>query len=293
IGRGLVATYLLRPSTTVIAAVRDPTDPFARSLYDLPTYNPSTPTSPPPPSPTSTSHPPTTPPTRLILIKIDALSETDPAAAIALLRTEHAIQTLDVVISNSGIAKYVGEVRGTPPAELRDHFDVNCVGHLVLFQAVWGMLGGTGGAGGEVNGEGVNGEGVKERRVEGSEGKFVILSSSVGSIGAMEKEPVAMVSYGCSKAATNFLARKIHFENEGLICFTIHPGWVDTDMGWDTAKKAYGLEQPPKDAVLDPSALKPLTVQESVDAMLEQIDGATKSKSSGTFMLYDGTTIPW
>lgn len=47
--------------------------------------------------------------------------------------------------------------------------------------------------------------------------------------------------------------------------------WVDTDMGWDAAKKAYGLEQPPKDAVLDPSALKPLTVQESVDAMLEQV----------------------
>ncbi|KAL8689098.1 MAG: hypothetical protein Q9218_005146, partial [Villophora microphyllina] len=170
------------------------------------------------------------------------LSESDPFAVISHLRSQHNITHLDVVISNSGIAKYVGEVITTPPQELRDHFYVNTVSHLLLFQAAWPML----------------------KEAKGGEPKFVIVSSSVGSIGAMEKEPVAMVSYGCSKAATNFLSRKIHFENEG---------WVDTDMGWDAAKKAYGLEQPPKDAVLDPSALKPLTVQESVDAMLEQGGG--------------------
>lgn len=250
IGRGFVRRYLLRPCTTVIAAVRDPTDPASSALHMLPTA----------------------PETQLLLVKIDSLSGTDALNAAEILRVEHGITSLDIVVSNSGIAKHIGVALDTPGKELRDHFDVNTVSHLVLFQAMWPLL-----------------------RAATTEPKFIVISSSVGSIGAMENEPVPMLAYGCSKAATNFLVRKLHFEHENLNCFSIHPGWVGTGMGWYAAK-AYGMEEPLPtngDINTDPSAIKPLTVEESVDALVKEIDEATRAKTSGTFRMYDGKTIPW
>lgn len=56
--------------------------------------------------------------------------------------------------------------------------------------------------------------------------KFVAVSSSISTIAGMEYVPLTVSSYGASKAALNFLGRKIHFENEGLIAFAVHPGWM-------------------------------------------------------------------
>ncbi|KAL8736870.1 MAG: hypothetical protein Q9181_002261 [Wetmoreana brouardii] len=181
IGRGLVQNYLLRPSTTVIAAVRDPTDPASASLYTIPIH----------------------PENRLILVKIDSMSETDALDAVETLRPKHGILKLDIVISNSGIAKHIGVALDTPGKELRDHVNVNTVSHLILFQATWPLL-----------------------MAATMEPTFIVISSSVGSISAMEREPVPMLAYGCSKAATNYLVRKLHFEHKKLICFSIHPGYV-------------------------------------------------------------------
>lgn len=181
IGRGLAQSFLLRPSTTVIAAVRDPTDSVSASLHKL-----------------SSSHM-----NKLILVKIDVRSETDAPKAVDILKSQYGIVTLDMVISNSGIAKHIGVALDTPPKELRDHFDINTVSYLVLFRATWPLL-----------------------MAATSEPKFIVISSSIGSIGAIEREPIPILAYGSSKAATNFLVRKLHFEHEKLICFSIHPGYV-------------------------------------------------------------------
>ena len=120
------------------------------------------------------------------------------------LKTAHSISKLDIVISNSGIAKHIGPALETPMKELQDHFNVNTVSHLLLFQATWPLL----------------------TAAPTPEPKFIVISSSVGSISGMEREPVPMLAYGCSKAATNYLVRKLHFEHEKLVCFSIHPGYV-------------------------------------------------------------------
>lgn len=145
----------------------------------------------------------THPRSNLILVNIDSRSETDAVNAVEMLKGKHGIVKLDMVISNSGIAKHIGVALDTPGRELRDHFDVNTVSHLFLFQATWPLL-----------------------MAATLEPKFIVLSSSVGSISAMEREPVPMLAYGCSKAATNYLVRKLHFEHEKLVCFAIHPGYV-------------------------------------------------------------------
>ncbi|KAL8883743.1 MAG: hypothetical protein Q9215_008045 [Flavoplaca cf. flavocitrina] len=164
------------------------------------------------------------------------------------LRTTHSISKLDIVISNSGIAKHIGPALETPVKELQDHFKVNTVSHLLLFQATWPLL----------------------TAAPAPGPKFIVISSSVGSISGMEREPVPMLAYGCSKAATNYLVRKLHFE---------HEKWVGTGMGWFAAK-AYGVEEPPnadEGISMDPSAVKPLTVGESVDALVLQAHIANDS----------------
>ena len=54
--------------------------------------------------------------------------------------------------------------------------------------------------------------------------KFITIGSSAGSIGGMERQPIPNAVYGPSKAMVNWLMRKMHFENEGLVVFPMHPG---------------------------------------------------------------------
>ena len=58
---------------------------------------------------------------------------------------------------------------------------------------------------------------------------------------------------------------------KGLVCVVLHPGWVQTDMGGGQA---------------------PLTIDQSVPAMVKVIEGLTPAHS-GHFINYDGSEIPW
>ena len=137
---------------------------------------------------------------RVILVKIESTSDSDPATAVEQLRSQHGISKIDTVIANSGIAKYYGPAFSTPISELREHIEINSVAPLILFQAVWPLL------------------------EQSATPKFVVVSSPLASIGDMEKVPMPTAAYGSSKAMVNYLVRKIHFEHEKLIAFVINPG---------------------------------------------------------------------
>lgn len=76
IGKGLVAALLVRPSTTIIAAVRDTESSTSKSLSSLPTGQGS----------------------KIVLAKIDSSDHTTPAKAIEGLQ---GIDKIDVVIANA------------------------------------------------------------------------------------------------------------------------------------------------------------------------------------------------
>lgn len=96
---------------------------------------------------------------------------------------------------------------------MTDHFSVNTIGSLLLFQATAPLLR------------------LASRPI------FIAISSGAGSIGGMEAlKDVQNTAYGASKAALNFVVRKIHFENPGLIAFSVNPGWLQTDVR-DAASK--------------------------------------------------------
>ncbi|KAK7448007.1 hypothetical protein CaCOL14_007360 [Colletotrichum acutatum] len=118
IGSRLVASLLLRPSSTVIAAVRDPLKGPAKALLYLPKGEGS----------------------KVIIVKIDSSVETDPAEAVSILQRDHSIDALDVVIANAGIAHSSSPVIKTSTTAIRDHLAVNTIGPLLLFQATAPLL---------------------------------------------------------------------------------------------------------------------------------------------------------
>jgi norsolorinic acid ketoreductase len=98
---------------TLIAGVRDPTNAFSKALLTLPHGKNS----------------------KVILVKIDSLSETDALTAVSTPKSEHQVTKLDIVIANAGIANYFGRARVTPIKEMISHYQVNVIGPLLLFQA--------------------------------------------------------------------------------------------------------------------------------------------------------------
>jgi norsolorinic acid ketoreductase len=241
IGKGFTATFLSQPATTVIAAVRDPAS--AAGLAELPTAEGS----------------------KLITVKLDSSVADDASNAVAKLKSEHGIEALDIVIANAGIAKNGTSVRNTSADGITEHFAVNSLGPVLLFQATADLL----------------------QASKTGNPKFVALSTFIGSIGGIDALtslgwPNTASPYGGSKAALNWFVRRLHFEEPWLTSFVFHPGLVETDM-------AHGALEGTGLSVKDVGAI---TVDTSVSGMVKTIMAATRETSS-TFQNYDGAINPW
>ncbi|KAK7059776.1 NAD(P)-binding protein [Favolaschia claudopus] len=218
IGFGLVAALAARPNTIVFAGARDPS---AQALGDL-----------------AAKH------TNLHPIKLTSADKADNDAAVAQI--EKVAGRLDVIIANAAICDYYGPVVDAPVSVYQDHFEVNSLGPLVLFQAAERLL------------------------LASPTGApiFAVISSSVTSMGNYVH--FSLSPYAMSKAAVNILVKGLNAEHSKLVAFLVDPGWVATQMG-DRGAKANGL----------PGA--PVQIADSVKGILGRIDGATKEKSAGKF----------
>jgi norsolorinic acid ketoreductase len=140
--------------------------------------------------------------TQLIFIKLDPFSSTDPADVVATLSNVHSITKIDIVLAVAGKEKVITQGSSTATKKLMDHFAVNTLAPLQLFQVVSPLL----------------------RNSVTGKGKFVVVTSHGSGAGDREQEPFQFSAYGSSKAAANYVVRKIHFENDWLTSFIIHPG---------------------------------------------------------------------
>jgi NAD(P)-dependent dehydrogenase (short-subunit alcohol dehydrogenase family) len=195
----------------------------------------------------------------LHIIELDFDSAIPPKKILHIFgATVPAISHIDVLICNAGFAAPMTRASLTSAEALRTSFEVNTIAPLMVFQAFWPLM-----------------------QKSTSSPKLAVISSSVGSIA--EQEPVPGGAYGPSKAASNWITKALHSENEasGLVAFSLHPGWVQTRAG-DFAAKEWGYSGSP-----------PVTVNESVKGMLEVIDGATRENFSGKFVTQTGEILPW
>ncbi|KAJ6576904.1 NAD(P)-binding protein [Mycena vulgaris] len=179
IGYALTATLAARLNTVVFAGARDPT---VHSLKDLAAKHPNV-------------HP----------VKLTSADQAENEAAIAQI--QKIAGQLDVIIANAGIAKCYGPLATTPISEFKEHWEVNTLGTVVLFQAAHTLL---------------------------------LASPTKSPIFAL----ISTATSGSSKAAANFLIKGMEAENPSLIALAIHPGWVATDMG-NAGANANGMPQAP------------------------------------------------
>jgi NAD(P)-dependent dehydrogenase (short-subunit alcohol dehydrogenase family) len=81
---------------------------------------------------------------------------------------------------------------------IRSDFEINTIGPIVLYQAFADLLAASDSTGGA---------------------KFVVISSVLGQIA--DSQPYTYNAYGISKAAVNFIAKKIDQEVPGVISFPV------------------------------------------------------------------------
>ena len=105
-------------------------------------------------------------------------------------------------------------------------------------------------------------------------GTLAIMSSRMGSVSlATTYEPGEWETYRASKAALNMLARCFYqrHQDEGRTVLIMHPGWVKTDMGGDSA---------------------PVDVTTSVEGLYNTLE---KWRGSGreAYVDFEGNVLPW
>lgn len=138
-------------------------------------------------------------------MKIDSDSLTDAADAVAKVSAQHNITHLDVVIVNAAIATSAVPLLSVDPKDLDTVMATNVRGALVLFQAVMPLL--------------------QKAKEAGRTPKLVAVSAILGSIQGIEMWPMSFGAYSISKAALNFMVRKIAFEEEGrVVAGVVHQG---------------------------------------------------------------------
>ena len=140
---------------------------------------------------------------KLVLVRIESSSTSDPATAVEELQAQ-GVDRLDLVISNVGILAQ-GSVTSTNADEFAHLLVVNAVGPVALFQAVQPLLD------------------------RASQPKWLSVSTAMSSIGNVPDfvkvvNGPACYAYGASKAALNHFTRCVHVESDKIIAIAVHPG---------------------------------------------------------------------
>jgi norsolorinic acid ketoreductase len=136
------------------------------------------------------------PATLIGIFQLNSTSDTDAAALRQELSSK--ISKIDTVIANAGVGESFVPVRDAPLEELRHYFEVNTLGPIKLFQELCPYLD------------------------KSDNPKFILITSILGCITEMDPTPCG--GYGASKAAANYLVRKMHLEDERLVAVALHPG---------------------------------------------------------------------
>lgn len=230
IGFNFVSQLAQRENVTVFAGVRDPSN--AKELQEL-----------------AQKH------QNIHILKIVSANREDAKKAAELV--ERLSGKLDYVVANAGKADHYGAIQEAHEDIFTEHFKVNALGPLILFQELYHLL------------------------KKGETKRFIVISSLAGSVSAAPPFPNS--AYQTSKAAANVITRKIAQEHrsEGFVVFPIHPGVVETDMF-----------QIAMDKVPETANFHLITPQDSASQMLKVIDNS-KPEDSDKFFNYDGTELPW
>ncbi|KAL2837787.1 hypothetical protein BJY01DRAFT_237748 [Aspergillus pseudoustus] len=187
IGRGIIELYASKPNHTIIAANRDPTHQTSQELISLPTAEGTT----------------------VKLVKLDATSDTDGAAAADTIRS-WGIDYIDILIANAGIAYAWPKIDDVLIEDVKAHFETNVYGFVRLYQAFASFL------------------------KAAEDPKLVIIGRNA--------IPFPNAAYGPTKIVQHWYTKTIAVQEPWLTAFPIDPGFVQTEMG-NRGANSFGLEK--------------------------------------------------
>lgn len=156
-------------------------------------------------------------------------------------------QPVDMLINNAGVllqrSAKLGEIDF---ADFSKVMDVNTLGPLRMMQALLPNL------------------------IAAPDAKVGNISSKMGSF---SEQSLGVYSYRASKAALNKCVQVLapELKNDAISVISIHPGWVQTEMGGSGAQ---------------------ISVQQSADGIFKLLSDL-KAGDSGKFFNYDGGLIEW
>jgi NAD(P)-dependent dehydrogenase (short-subunit alcohol dehydrogenase family) len=179
-------------------------------------------------------------------VRLETLDIADADSTAAFARRLDG-EAIDVLINNAGVGVDQATFETLDWDTVLRFFSTNAIGGMRLTQALLPNL-------------------------RAGERKLIVnMTSRMGSI--EDNTSGGSYAYRASKCALNMMTRSLSLDlrREGFTCLVLHPGWVATRMGGNSA---------------------PLSPQESASRMLELITELTH-RDNGRFLDYRGESIPW
>jgi len=178
--------------------------------------------------------------------RVEQLDVTDAGSVAALAERLEGV-AIDLLINNAGVGgDGADSIRELDVDGMAVTYAVNAIGPMRVTQ---GLL----------------------PNLEAGDGKTIVHISSV--MGSIQNNWGGAYDYRASKAALNMLNSSLAKElgKEGFTSVVLHPGWVQTRMGGESA---------------------PVNPADSVAGLLKVI-GGLEDKDNGKFYDYQGEPIPW
>ncbi|KAL1755132.1 hypothetical protein FB107DRAFT_291117 [Schizophyllum commune] len=165
----------------------------------------------------------------------------------AVEEIKRMVRRLNVIIANAGISDCFKDALAISPEEMTRHFEATTYPLLRASKAP----------------------------------KFAAVTSHVGSVAGGPQLENTVYAYGASKAALNWVTRKLHFQYPEITIFPIAPGGADTDM-----VKVSLTQDPGMQKVIDGYSLE--TPEVCARGIIEQVDVATRETHGGKLVDYTG-----
>ncbi len=179
-------------------------------------------------------------------LKLDVTS--DESVAVFVKNLKKITQSINVLVNNAGIDESKGDMTTAPISQLEKQMQVHAIGPVRLTQALLPFLG----------------------KAKKKPAKVAVISSQLGTISSVS---TSYTHYAPCKTAVNALVRQMgaSLRNKNISMFSLHPGWVATDIGGHSA---------------------PLSSQESATG-LYQVINSSDLNDAVTFRDYQGNALEW
>lgn len=185
---------------------------------------------------------------RLIIEQLDVNSDESIDKLVQKLKDQHV--KIDVLVNNAGTAgSGVESINEATRESLSALLETNTFSPLIVAQKFY------------------------KNNLINQNGLVANISSILGSISNVSSYSAPYGSYGISKSALNMVTKlqSVSFAEGKVRSLSIHPGWLQTRMGGESA---------------------PTKVDVGVAGIVKILDNF-KDEQNGTYIQYDGTPLNW